>query len=136
MLDGFSRRLREERIRSGVNQTEFAAWGGAKKSSQINYEASKTPPSVDYLIRLEAHGVDIGYIMTGHRTDGSLSFEQQLLFELFGKLSAREREAVMGLIMSLAGQVTSTAEIGAQAREARSALHEKPLGFRGPAADD
>jgi len=133
MLDAFARRLREARIEARANQSEFAEWGGAKKNSQIGYEAGKTPPTVEYLLNLERHGVDIGYVLTGHRNDGSLGFEQNLLFELFGKLSSREREAVMTLIMTLAGQTTSTAELSAQTRAGRdqlATLHERKQEYR------
>lgn len=122
MLEAFARRLREARVELRYDQMRFAQLGGVKKNSQINYEAGRTAPAVDYLLRLAEHGVDIGYILTGQRTDGSLSNDQQQLFGTFGQLSAREREAIMAMILILAGQTTTTGEISAQARASREQL--------------
>lgn len=130
MLAAFGNRLRDERIRTRKNQVDFAELGGARKSSQINYEAGKTAPSVEYLLRLEQHGVDIGYVLTGRRSDGGFSADQGLLFDLFGKLSARERDAVMHLMMILAGQTVTADQIGDQARLARQTLQDRQLRFR------
>ena len=64
-MSTFGQRLKDERERLGLTQVDFAALGGAKKHAQINYEADRTAPGVDYLQALAAHGVDIVYLMTG-----------------------------------------------------------------------
>lgn len=130
MLRAFSDRLREARLLLRANQTDFASWGGVKKNSQIKYEGGETAPSVEYLLRLEPHGVDIGYVLTGRRADGGFSADHGLLFDLFGKLSARERDAVMHLMMILAGQTVTADQIGDQARLARQTLQDGQLRFR------
>ena len=119
MLEAFGQRLREVRLQARVDQVTFASWGGVKKNSQISYEAGRTAPSVEYLLQLEQYGIDIGYVLTGRHSDGSVDIAQSFLVELFGKLSAREREAVMQLLMTLAGQSVSTEELAARARKAR-----------------
>jgi len=53
-----------------LSQTEFAALGGAKKHSQINYEADKSSPSSDYLSLLAQHDIDVLYLLTGERRSG------------------------------------------------------------------
>ncbi|WP_232479583.1 S24 family peptidase [Sphingomonas sp. TX0522] len=58
-------------MRLKLDQTAFAEAGGVKKGSQIAYEKDDTPPTTEYLRKLEPHGVDIGYVLTGRRTDGS-----------------------------------------------------------------
>lgn len=63
-------RLRAERDRLGLQQPDFAALGGAKRVSQSNYENGKSPLGIDYLLKLQAHGVDIGFVVTGVRADG------------------------------------------------------------------
>ena len=40
----------------GYNQSDFAALAGAKKHSQINYEADKTSPTCEYLSVLGEQG--------------------------------------------------------------------------------
>jgi transcriptional regulator with XRE-family HTH domain len=59
-------RLREERERLGISQTEFARIGGASKGSQILYEKGK-PPTADYLEAIAEAGADVTYILTGRR---------------------------------------------------------------------
>ena len=133
MLEAFARRLREARAELRYDQIRFAQLGGVKKNSQINYEAGRTAPPVDYLLRLAEHGVDIGYVLTGQRSDGSLSLEQELLFEAFGQLSSREREAIIAMVLTLAGRTTSTTEIATQARAGREqlgALHDRREGYK------
>lgn len=121
-LMALGHRLRDERLATRKSQAEFGQLAGVSENSQTAYEKGKTPPTVSYLLKLRPHGVDIGYVLTGVRLDSSLGFEGELLVELFGKLSEREREGVMQLLMILGGQSISTAEIGALAKEARGKL--------------
>lgn len=101
---GFGRRLREERVRLGLNQVEFAKLAGTSDRSQLAYENGKTAPTTAYLFRLSDHGVDIGYLVTGLRTFESATEEQSRLFRMLSKLSERERRAVMSLITILSGE--------------------------------
>ena len=75
----FGERLKEERKRLGMNQTEFALLGGVVKFTQINYEKGDNSPNLDYLAKLEAAGVDAYYILTGKHTPEPTS-EQLLPF--------------------------------------------------------
>lgn len=67
-MSTFSDRLREERKRLGMNQTELAAAAGVQKQAQVNYEAGKRSPNADYLAALAAVGADVLYILTGQRS--------------------------------------------------------------------
>ncbi len=60
-------RLRAERERLGVNQTDFAEAGGVSKVSQFNYESGRRAPDAAYLALVAALGVDVGYVLTGQR---------------------------------------------------------------------
>jgi transcriptional regulator with XRE-family HTH domain len=66
-LSTFGKRLRAERNKIGLSQTEFAALGGGKKHAQINYEADKSSPTCEFLSKLTLHGVDVVYVLTGER---------------------------------------------------------------------
>lgn len=103
MLEPVGDRLREERIRLGIDQRSFGPLGGVNRNSQINYEAGRTPCNVEYLLKLAAHGVDIGYVLTGQRSDSSLGFMEKQVFEMFGQLSSREKGAVFSLLSELTG---------------------------------
>jgi len=64
----FGERLKEERKRLGMNQTEFALLGGIVKFTQLTYEKGDSTPNLEYLAKLEMAGVDAYYILTGKRT--------------------------------------------------------------------
>lgn len=60
-------RLKEERIRLGLNQTDFGAIGGVQKNSQVKYESGARHPDAPYLEAIAAAGADVNYILTGAR---------------------------------------------------------------------
>lgn len=76
-------RLRQERERIGLSQTEFAAIAdkagvaGATRQSQSLYEKGKRMPDAGYLAVVAAAGVDVGYVLTGQRQGGATSTPAQ-----------------------------------------------------------
>lgn len=72
-------RLREERLRLGYNQTEFAEIAGVKKNAQSNYEKGIRSPDGGYLAAIADHGADVLYILTGERAGGLAPDEAALL---------------------------------------------------------
>ena len=67
MLVELGARLKEERERLGMNQTDFAARGGVSKVTQFNYESGRRSPDALYLAAVGSLGVDVLYIVTGQR---------------------------------------------------------------------
>lgn len=61
-------RLRDERKRLGMNQTEFVELIGVSRGSQVAYEADKKIPGGAYLASIEKVGIDVLYVLTGKRT--------------------------------------------------------------------
>ena len=66
--NGTHDRLREERVRLGYNQTDFAAVAGTTQRSQTVYETGKRSPDLEYLAAIATVGADVQYIATGKRT--------------------------------------------------------------------
>lgn len=60
-------RLKEERSRLGLSQTDLAAVGGVGKTTQINYEKGSGSPDARYLAAAADRGVDVLYVVTGVR---------------------------------------------------------------------
>ncbi|WP_211299249.1 XRE family transcriptional regulator, partial [Methylovulum psychrotolerans] len=58
-------RIRSERKRFRLNQTDFASIGGVGKNMQYKYEQNKGVPDATYLINLSNHGVDINWVLFG-----------------------------------------------------------------------
>lgn len=67
MSHSFGSKLREERERLALNQTEFAEACGVKQLAQSNYENDKRKPDATYLIAAANLGVDMNYLFTGVR---------------------------------------------------------------------
>jgi transcriptional regulator with XRE-family HTH domain len=64
-------RLREERERLRLSQTDFAKIGGAGRKSQFNYETGDSAPDGAYLSAIAAIGVDVLYVLTGQRAEST-----------------------------------------------------------------
>lgn len=73
-MESIGQRLREERERRGLSQTEMAAIAsnkgvaGTTRQSQSRYEQGKQQPGVLYLAALGDAGFDVWYVMTGVRS--------------------------------------------------------------------
>ncbi len=64
----FGDRLRSERKRFKLNQTDFASIGGVGKNMQYKYEQNKGVPDATYLINLSNFGVNINWVLFGSLT--------------------------------------------------------------------
>lgn len=65
---GIQQRLRDERMRLGHSQDSAGSIGGVRKQAQHLYESGERHPDTRYLLRLQAGGFDVPYILTGERT--------------------------------------------------------------------
>ncbi|MBN8518744.1 MAG: helix-turn-helix transcriptional regulator [Candidatus Accumulibacter sp.] len=64
-MSTFSERLREERKRLGLSQTEFAKAVGVHLNTQSRYEKGHTEPDMAYLEAISQAGVDVVYVLSG-----------------------------------------------------------------------
>lgn len=64
-------RLRLERERLKLNQPEMAALGDVKPRTYQDWERGIAAVSAEFLAVIAAHGVDVGYIVTGQSRGGS-----------------------------------------------------------------
>lgn len=60
-------RLKEERLRLGLNQTDLASVADSSKGAQINWEKDVNSPPAAALAAYAAAGVDVLYVLTGKR---------------------------------------------------------------------
>lgn len=70
-------RLKEERVRLGMSQTDFAALSGVKKGTQISWEKDTSSPTVAALTDLARNGVDTIYVLTGRRLPGMADVQDE-----------------------------------------------------------
>ncbi|UVS89094.1 helix-turn-helix domain-containing protein [Burkholderia glumae] len=102
-------RLKEERMRIGLSQAEFAALGGLGKQAQLNYESDARSPDANYLAALSKVGVDVLYVVTGERAQGgAMPDDEAELLDGFRQLNDVGRTAVQASINGflLAGTMT------------------------------
>lgn len=101
------RRIRDVRISMSLNQKDFAKLGAVGITTQQQYEAGKTSPTAAYLYHLEGAGVDVGYLVTGYRQDGTIDHRTDHLTQLFDLLTEREQEGIMAMLLVLSGRTAS-----------------------------
>lgn len=105
IASGTGDRLREERERLGLNQTDFGALAGVSRGTQKAYELQNSSPSVDYLLALQGMDVDVQYVLTGSRVSGdagNLSVEEATLLEQYRQLPADQRAHTVTMVSALA----------------------------------
>lgn len=75
-------RLREERERVGMTQASIAKACGVAFRTYCDYESGKSEPKASTLSALEGVGVDVLYVISGHRMPlADISCEEQKLVE-------------------------------------------------------
>lgn len=87
-MNGIGTRLKEERKRLGLSQTELGAIGGIEPNSQGLYERGQRFPNATYLSLIADSGADILYVVTGVKkvqaSDGISDIQSKVLLELDG----------------------------------------------------
>lgn len=100
-------RLKEERSRLGLSQTDLGAAGGVGKTTQINYEKGTGTPDAKYLAAVEELGVDVLYVVTGRRepvSDELIAVDElEMVMNVRGLLS-EDREAVKRLMLAFSNK--------------------------------
>jgi transcriptional regulator with XRE-family HTH domain len=94
-------RLRSERQRLDLNQTQIGECGGVTKKTQMLYEAGGRSPDALYLAAIATAGADIRYIVTGER-DGpapeTLTADERELLALFRAAPLAVKAAAIGAL--------------------------------------
>lgn len=102
-MNTFSDRLRDERKRLALNQTELAELAGVQKRAQVNYEAGERFPDAAYLMAIAAAGADVRYILTGSR-DGpapvALTDDERAMLADYREASGPVRRAARAALQS------------------------------------
>lgn len=113
IAEGTGDRLREERDRLGMNQTDFGSAAGVSRGTQKAYELGSSSPDIRYLLALQSMGVDVNYVLTGSRisTDvGNLSIDEANLLAHYRQLPDSDRAGASRMVTALA-EMTGRYEI-------------------------
>ena len=98
----FGKRLKEERKKFGLTQTEIAKKCGVSGRMWGNYENGKYFPRNENLLAMQKAGIDIDYVMHGVHADitrpsenlPEYTAEEAELLTLFRQLSAPDRHVL------------------------------------------
>lgn len=104
-------RLKEERSRLGLSQTDLGAAGGVGKTTQINYEKGSGSPDAKYLAAAAELGVDVLYVVTGERKPtaaGSISTEAAKFLEVYQHIGEPDREVLFRMASAFAKAASVT----------------------------
>jgi len=110
-------RLREERQRLDLNQTELGERGGVTKKTQMLYEGGDRFPDAAYLAAIAEVGADVRYIVTGKREGPlpeTLSADEREFLALFRNASLEGKAAAIGALSAKApkGQKKTRISVG------------------------
>lgn len=64
-ISGFGSRLKQERERLGLTLSDFGLFGEVNRMTQMRYESGASSPTIEYLYKIGAHGVDTMFVTTG-----------------------------------------------------------------------
>lgn len=90
-------RLKEERLKLGLNQADFGAACGVTKKTQIDYEKGNSSPTGKQLELLSAVGADVNYIITGNRD--AFSNDERELIELYRSASLKNKMQALNVLL-------------------------------------
>ncbi|WP_232456705.1 helix-turn-helix domain-containing protein [Burkholderia ubonensis] len=108
MNEDIGERLKEERGRLGMNQTQFAAIAGVGKTTQINYESGSRLPDAGYLAALAKVGLDVQYVVTSVRSSVALTPDERELVERFRAAPLQVKSAAIGALTAGASSPTGS----------------------------
>ena len=99
-------RLREERLRLGMTQADFSAFGGVAKRTALEWEQGKTSPNALFLAAASQHGIDILYVVNGVRlsdTNTAPPADEQAIVEAWRALNPEQKKLARRLIQAILG---------------------------------
>ncbi|MCC8628566.1 helix-turn-helix domain-containing protein [Xanthomonas perforans] len=104
------KRLKDERKRLGLTQDEMAVQLGLTRYAQLNFEKDINLPGGAYLLAAVDRGVDVMYVLTGHRAQ--LDPADLRLLSAFRNASPEARTAALAALGLLADASPSKASAG------------------------
>lgn len=102
--EGLGDRLREERDRLGLNQTDFGLQVGVSRGTQKAYELGTGAPDIRYLMALEGLGVDVQYVLMGRRFTqevGGMDDVEQTLITRYRSLNSDDKQSVYRIVSAM-----------------------------------
>lgn len=112
-------RLKEERERLGYTQPVFAELAGAKKRTLIDWEKGVSSPTAVQLSALAEVGIDVIYVITGHRSAPIVQVEQLTVREKYLLANYRGSDDVGKRAVETTASAVANRDSGKQARSGK-----------------
>ncbi|WP_373422081.1 helix-turn-helix domain-containing protein [Burkholderia gladioli] len=112
--------MRDERLRLGLSQDEFASVGGVARRTQSGYESGERSPDAAYLLAVGELGVDIYFVLRGERLPAAIAqgdSDEAELVALYRQLSEAGQAALLAFAASSVNALATQA--GAPAKRAK-----------------
>lgn len=97
-----SARLVSERERLGMTQAVAMALAECSRSAWIEKEAGRSELKASELARLDEHGFDVYFILTGEHAAGALADVETTLIEAFRRMRPAEQSMLLGAVLGWA----------------------------------
>lgn len=96
----FGVRLKEERKRLKLTQSQIATIAGTTKSTQLLYEKDAMRANSDYLAAITKAGIDVAYVLTGERGGVQLTEQEAAMLALIRQAPPAVRETALNVLRS------------------------------------
>jgi transcriptional regulator with XRE-family HTH domain len=103
-LQDIGARLRQERERLGLNQTDLGAVAEVTRNTQAEYEGGKRAFNVNYMLAIRELGIDPIYLLEGVRPIGAMTDDEASFMSCLDVLSSDEQRALLTIAHSMAGR--------------------------------
>lgn len=104
-------RLKNERIRLGLNQAEFAKRLGIHKNTQTNYESGKRKPSNEYYAAAAELGINVPYVITGNTILDFPKKAAELAYRIFKFYKKSFNSNAMSALFFMIGAINLNEEV-------------------------
>ncbi len=101
-------RLKNERIKLGLKQEEFAKECGVSPKAQFNYEKGIRFPSSEYLEKALNLGVDVLYVLSGNPSTKNIDTEEAFLLDKFRQLAPEQKKMILTFLIGGFGELGKT----------------------------
>lgn len=95
-------RLKEERLKIGLNQTDLAKECGISKNTQLAYEKGERSPDAEYFVKASKLGLDMLYVVFGVRQPmEAVTTEEADILRFYRALSPSDQESVHRMVFAM-----------------------------------
>ena len=109
-LAAFGQRVKEERSRLQLKQTDLARFVHSSRTSQSAWESGQRFPNLTVLLAWQEMGFDVSYLITGRRLNHVMTTEEQRIVDVWQQANSEMRTALSAVVHLISGDQSDEAE--------------------------